>query len=74
MKRKRAGASRNLAMRYRIGCAAQCQVAPIIGTVAESPAAAAEAAEVDLRVVNNRASRKVVLRNADVMIERKADR
>jgi ribose transport system substrate-binding protein len=56
-----------------IGYAAQSEVIPFISTVTESLAAAARAAELDLIVFNNRASRTVALRNADLMVERKVN-
>jgi ribose transport system substrate-binding protein len=59
--------------RYLIGYAAQSEVVPFIGTVTGSVVEAVKAADLDLMVVNNRASRSVALRNADLLIERKVD-
>ncbi|MFB3829754.1 MAG: substrate-binding domain-containing protein [Bryobacteraceae bacterium] len=59
--------------RYLIGYAAQSEVIPFISTVTESLAAAARSNEVDLVVLNNRASRSVALRNADLLVQRKVD-
>lgn len=59
--------------RFLIGYAAQSDVIPFISTVTESLAVAASSAEVDLVVLNNRASRTAALRNAGLLVERKVD-
>ena len=59
--------------KYLIGYAAQSEVVPFIGAVTESVVEAAKAAELDLLVLNNQASRTVAMRNADALIERKVD-
>lgn len=59
--------------RLLVGYAAQSEVVPFISTVTESLVAAARDMDVDLIVLNNRASRKVALRNADLLVERKVD-
>jgi ribose transport system substrate-binding protein len=58
---------------HLIGYASQSEVIPFISTVSESVKAAARAAEVNLLILNNRASRTTALRNADLMIERRVD-
>ena len=58
---------------FRIGYAEQSTVAPYIRTVTESLRHAAEASRVNLVVVNNRASRRQALRNADVLIRQGVD-
>ncbi len=59
--------------RYRIGYAAQSTVVPFITTVTEGIMAAAREAGIDLIVLNNRASRKIALRNAAQFIREKVD-
>ena len=56
-----------------IGYAAQSGVAPFINAVTESLTAAAKSADVDMIVLNNRASRTIALRNADLLVQRKVD-
>ena len=58
---------------YRIGYAAQSTVVPFISTVTDSLVAAAREAGIDLIVLNNRASRKIALRNAAQFIREKVD-
>lgn len=58
---------------YRIGYAAQSTVVPFISTVTESIAAAAQEADIELLVLNNKASQKVALRNATRFINEKID-
>jgi len=59
--------------KFLIGYAAQSEVVPFISTVTDSLVAAARESELDLMVLNNRASRTVALRNADAMVQRKVD-
>jgi ribose transport system substrate-binding protein len=59
--------------RYRIGYAAQSTVVPFISTVTDGILAAAREAGIDLIVLNNRASRKIALRNAAQFISEKVD-
>jgi ribose transport system substrate-binding protein len=56
-----------------IGYAAQSGVAPFINAVTESLTAAAKSADVDMIVLNNRGSRTIALRNADLLVQRKVD-
>ena len=56
-----------------VGYAAQSEVVPFISTITDSLIAAAREMDVDLIVLNNRASRTVALRNADLLVERKVD-
>ena len=58
---------------YRIGYAAQSTVVPFISTVTQSITAAAQQANVELLILNNKASRKVALRNAARFIKEKMD-
>ncbi len=58
---------------FRFGYAAQSSVGPFISTVTEGVIVAANAAGVDLLVVNNNASRKAALRNAERLIREKVD-
>jgi len=59
--------------RYRIGYAAQSTTVPFISTVTESIKASAHQRDVELIVLNNRASRKVALDNANRFIREKVD-
>ncbi len=59
--------------RYRIGYAAQSTVVPFISTVTESIRVAARETGVDLIVLNNKASRRIALRNAAQFIREKVD-
>jgi ribose transport system substrate-binding protein len=59
--------------RYRIGYAAQSTVVPFISTVSESLKTAAQKRGLELIVLNNRASRKVALDNANLFIREKVD-
>jgi ribose transport system substrate-binding protein len=59
--------------RLSIGYAAQSEVIAFVSTVTDSLVAAARDNDVDLIVLNNRASRPAALRNADLLIERKVD-
>src|SRR5262249_7572849 len=59
--------------RYRIGYAAQSTVVPFISTVTDSIMAAARDAGIELMILNNRASRKIGLRNATQFIREKGD-
>jgi ribose transport system substrate-binding protein len=59
--------------RLSIGYAAQSEVVPFVSAVTESLVTAARDMDVDLFVLNNRASRKTAIRNAELMVERKVD-
>lgn len=59
--------------RLTIGYAAQSEVVPFVATVTESLELAAREMDVDLVVLNNRASRKMAIRNAELLVERKVD-
>ena len=59
--------------RYRIGYAALNNVVPFISTVTEGLVDAAEEANVDLLILNNKESRKEALRNADIFVREKVD-
>jgi len=59
--------------RYRIGYAVQSTVVPFISAVTESIMAAARDAGIELMILNNRASRKVALRNVWQFIREKVD-
>jgi ribose transport system substrate-binding protein len=59
--------------RLRVGYAAQSTVVPFITSVTDSLTVAAESAGLDLLVLNNRASRKIALRNADHFIRERVD-
>jgi ribose transport system substrate-binding protein len=59
--------------RFRIGYAEQSTVVPFISTVTESLKVAAAAAEVDLVILNNRASETISLRNVGILIGQKVD-
>lgn len=61
------------AQRFRVGYAAQSTVVPFITTVTDSVTVAAEIAGLDLLVLNNRASRKTALRNADQLVRERVD-
>ena len=59
--------------RLSLGYAAQSEVMAFISTVTDSLVAAAKDNDIDLIVLNNRASRKVALRNVELLIEQKVD-
>jgi ribose transport system substrate-binding protein len=59
--------------RLSIGYAAQSAVIAFISTVTDSLVAASKENDIDLIVLNNLASRKVALRNVDLLIEQKVD-
>ncbi len=59
--------------RFRIGYAAQSTVVPFIGVVTESMIAAARDAGIELLILNNKANRKITLRNATEFIGEKVD-
>lgn len=59
--------------RYRFGYAAMNSVVPFISSVTESLADAAEEANVDLVILNNKESRKEALHNADIFVREKVD-
>ena len=61
------------AKRFRVGYAAQSTVVPFITTVTDSLTVAAEAAGLDLLVLNNRASKKAALSNADYLVRERVD-
>ncbi|MCE5308269.1 MAG: substrate-binding domain-containing protein [Acidobacteriales bacterium] len=58
---------------FRVGYAAQSTVVSFITTVTDSLTVAAQAAALDLLVVNNRASRKIALANADHLVRERVD-
>jgi ribose transport system substrate-binding protein len=59
--------------RFRVGYAAQSTVVPFITSVTDSLTVAAESSGFDLVVLNNRASRNIALRNADLFIRERVD-
>ena len=59
--------------RYRIGYAALNTVVSFISTVTESLIDAAEEANADLLILNNKQSRKEALHNADIFVREKVD-
>ena len=59
--------------RLTIGYAAQSEVVPFVSTVTNSLVSAASEKDIDLVVVNNRGSRKVAIRNAELLVARKVD-
>jgi len=61
------------AKRYRIGYASQSNLLPFTTTVSDSLGVAANAANIDLLVLNNGFSPRVALQNAETFVDEKVD-
>ncbi|WP_263419145.1 substrate-binding domain-containing protein [Terriglobus albidus] len=61
------------AKRYRIGYASQSNLLPFTTTVSDSLVVAANAANIDLLVLNNGFSPRVALQNAETFVDEKVD-